>query len=181
VDNKIVVSPLIGVDRTSWSWSVSLFFDWTSASNVKEVAETQSENRANVAIWISNDWSKLMVYDNEDYPYWLVIDNFQSGDLSVKTNSLLDRNNVDKRNISVLLDETKNMTVNVWDKLNLRIEGLNTIDDFIWSVFVVGKTTTYKYGKKYEIVEVGNSSSETWTLSSLIKNMNDKIDKIRNK
>ena len=48
-------------------------------------------------------------------------------------------------------------------------------------MFVTSKTTTYKYGKRYEVIEVGNARTETGTLSSLIKMLNDKIDKIRNK
>lgn len=180
-DWRIVVSPLVWQDKTIGSNEVKLFFDWTSASNVREVFETQSEWRANVAIGIGNDWGKLMVYDLEEYPYWVVIDNFQTWQLTEKTNSLLDRNNVDKRSIGVVLDEWKHYNVNVWDKVKLQVENMKTIEDFIWEVFVLSKNTVYKFGKKYESIEVWNAYATTWTLFNLIKSMNDKIDKIRNK
>ncbi|HPC34026.1 MAG TPA: hypothetical protein PLP73_00010 [Candidatus Absconditabacterales bacterium] len=180
-DNKIIISTMVGEDKTMGSNEIKLFFDGTNASNVKEVIETQTENRANVAIGIGNDGGKLMVYDLEDYPYGVVIDNFQTGQLTEKTNSLLDRNNVDKRSIGVVLDENMNYNVNIGDKVNLQVEGLKTIEDFVGEVFVLRKTITYRFGKKYEVVEVGNSSAVVGDLSSLIKNINDKVDKIRNK
>lgn len=180
-DGTIVMSEIIGQDKTFGSNTVSLFFDKSIASNVKNVYEEQGENRANIAIGIANDWAKLMKYQPEDYPYWVVIENFQTWDLEKKTLSLLEKNNIDKRSIGVELDENIDYNVSVWDKVNLTIEWLKTIDDFSWAVFVTSKTTTYKYGKRYEVIEVGNARTETGTLSSLIKMLNDKIDKIRNK
>jgi hypothetical protein len=169
---------LIGQDKTQ---TMQFFFDWTSASNIKQITETQSEGRANVAIGIANDWAKLMVYEAEDYPYWVVIENFQTWDIEDKTNALLTKNNVDKRTLQVELDTDKTYDVEVWDKVTLRIEWLKTIEDFNWEVFVTSKTTTYKFGKKYETVELGNIATTTNTLAWLIKKINDKVDKIRNK
>ena len=177
-NNKIIVSPLVWQDKTQ---TMQFFFDWTSASNIKQITETQSEGRANVAIGIANDWAKLMVYEAEDYPYWVVIENFQTWDIEDKTNALLTKNNVDKRTLQVELDTDKTYDVEVWDKVTLRIEWLKTIEDFNWEVFVTSKTTTYKFGKKYETVELGNIATTTNTLAWLIKKINDKVDKIRNK
>jgi len=49
------MSEIIGQDKTFGSNEVKLFFDRSVASNVKNVYEEQSENRANVAIGIAND------------------------------------------------------------------------------------------------------------------------------
>lgn len=178
---KIIISPLIWEDKTFWSNKMEFFFDWTNASNIKEIKETQAESRANVAIWISNDWSKLMVYDQEEVPYWVVIENFQTWDLEEKTAALLNKNNVDKRSLSVELDTNKTYNVNVWDKVILRIEWLRTIEDYNWPVYVVSKTTNYKFWKRYETVELSDVATTSQTLPWLIKKINDKIDKIRNR
>lgn len=177
-EGKIIVSPLIGQDKTQ---TMQFFFDGTSASNIKQITETQSEARANVAIGIANDGWKLMVYDAEDYPYWVVIENFQTWDLEEKTNALLNKNNVDKRALQVELDTTKSYDVQVWDKVTLKIEWLKTIENYNWEVLVTSKTTTYKFGKKYEVVELSNVATTTSTLAGLIKKINDKVDKIRNR
>lgn len=180
-DKKIVISPIIWEDKTSWSNTVEFFFDWTNASNVKQIVETQSDARHNVAIGIGNDWWKLMVYTQEPYPYWVVIENFQTGDLEEKTNALLDKENVDKRTLSVELDTTKQYNVNVGDRVLLRVEWLKTIEEFNWPILVTNKLTTYKFWKKYETVELGSVASTINTLAGLIKSINDKVDKIRNK
>lgn len=180
-NGQILMADVVGKDKTIGSEQVRLFFDGTTASNVKEVFETQSEDRANVAIGISNEWGKLMLMDLELYPYGVVIENFQSWDLEKKTEALLDKNNVDKRSLWVVLDENRYYGVDVGDKVWLQVEGLKTIKDFSGEAFVLSKTTTYKAGKRYEVVEIGNVPSTSGTLVGLIKGMNDKIDKIRNK
>lgn len=180
-DKKIIISPIIWDDKTSWSNSIEFFFDWTSASNVKQIVETQSEARHNVAIGIGNDWGKLMVYTQEGYPYWVVIENFQTGDLEEKTNALLDRENVDKRTLSVELDPNKDFNVNVGDKVNLRIENCKTIEDYNGTVLVINKEVSYKFWKKYVSISLGNSATTTASLAGLIRDINSKVDKIRNK
>ena len=177
-DDTIVMSPIIWEDKTN---TVEFFFDWTNASNVKQIVETQADARHNVAIGIGNDWGKLMVYNQRPYPYWVVIENFQTWDLEAKTNALLDKEDVDKRLLSVELDPNKDFNVNIWDKVRLRIENCKTIEDYNWEVFVVNKDVTYKFWKRYVAISLSDSTSTTATLAGLIRDINSKVDKIRNK
>jgi len=178
-DNKIVISPLIWEDKTYWSWEVEIFFDTTSASNVKEVSEVQSDNRSNVVIWVNPDGSRTLAQEVTDYPYWLKVENFKVWDLWIKTAALLEKENVNKRTIKVVLDESNGFHLNIWDKVKLKIEWLVNISDYTWDVFVIKKTLTYKFWKAYEVVEVWEAVSTESTLSSLIESMNTKIDKLR--
>lgn len=180
-NNKVIISPLIWEDKTSWGWSVTLFFDKSNNSNIKNILTNTEEDRYNIVVGIDDSWAKLLRKNPRTYSYWMIVETFKTWDIINKTEQLLADSDVETTTINVTLDESANINVNIWDKINVNISWSKLISDINTEMFVLKKLSTYEFGKRYEIISVWEKILKTNTLSWLIKDLWVKINKLRTK
>jgi len=175
---KIIMKELLGTDRTYWSWLTEIILDKTHDSNVSSLKIVGLSTRANIVVGV--DYSKNTVTKQDmswGVIYWVHVETFRDGDLADKTQQLLDRMNIRQRVLNLDIDPNKNISANIGDKLHLRIENVDNMEDISSDILVVKKEIVYDFWQKKVLLTVWENLIQEDSLWNILVNIKRDVDR----
>jgi hypothetical protein len=175
-DSVVLMDSMLGTDKTSGSSQISLAFTRTQGDNIKEINIIGQSTRANMVIWensstrhISQDLSSWIVW-------WVAKVKFFGWDLVEKTDNVLAKVKIRQRLLNISLDPNKIINAIVWDKLNLEISNVDSIEDISWVVLVTDRSIVYSRGRKKILLSVGTDVIKKDSLWEIILGIKKEVD-----
>ena len=140
-NNKIIISDLLGIDRTSGDNFLELLYNPMNPqeNNIAEISPTSYDTQANVVVGINNETShiELDAATIEDKGALCKYFRFNDGDLIEKTQNKLNT----FKNLQSLYSLTpeSGIEADVWDLISVNVENTNEYVDFQGNVLVTEK------------------------------------------
>ncbi len=179
VDGVITIKERIWVDRTDKNNPNTferLYFTPLN-SNISDLSIVSESKQSNIAIWVDKNGNKVVLPSvlPTDGITWVVFGQFNNGDLTQKTQELLDANSkpLTKYNFGIVPNTSK---ADVGDKVSVIIDWLWPRYNIIWDLEVTNKTIVYDRGTKAETISVSETIRNIRTLSSVLSWLQRDVD-----
>lgn len=151
-------------------------FDGSSlyASNIAGIKLVKTAKRANIAIWIDQNGNKTILSNNTWFVYGVVDDDFRDGDLTEKTQMLLNRSDQDQLLYQITV-QNNTIQAKKGDRVRLRIENTIPIFNRDVMVYIIWINMTYSNAELQQEYLVSDVVARDRNLETTINGITKKL------
>ncbi len=179
----LTMNTILGEDKTSGVNFTEAVYD-ANASEENNITNVEVENFwtiSNAIIWDNDSWVQFQ-NDSTSIANFGRLEEFKKfsdWNITSFTASYLAEKKVAQKIYNVDLETGSLPSINIWDLISLRIEGVSEYLDFDWATNVINKTIEYKNRTKIQTVSLWEVNVKIPSFTGRIKLMESEINKLQ--